>query len=452
MIIGGGASGSITAWHLARLRMAGAGERIVVIEPRAALGAGQAYGTLDASHRINVPASRMTIHAAQPDDFSTWLAEQVLNDADARRPNGDVYPARAQFALYLAARLKPYQDAGTIVHCRASVERLRREELTWVAELADGRGEVRAARVVLATSHPPPQLLPQLVSVKDHARIIANPWAESALAAIAPYDSVAIIGTGLTMADCVASLSAQGHLGSVLAFSRRGMRSGGHAEGLARGAWGENFTNNLPRTALALLQRVRGSVEESGRQGLPWQAVFDALKMQGRSLWQALPLDEKRRFVRHLRVFWDIHRFRIAPQLESVLEAGIKRGQVCIEAARLQGVEAEYEEIILHMRRRGMGVETRSVQWLINAVGPNHAGILRTKSYLARLSEDGWVEADPVGLGLHTRQDHRAVGVRGVSDTLFIAGPLSRATFGELMGFPEITTYAESVALAVLKS
>nr|WP_294917031.1 FAD/NAD(P)-binding protein [uncultured Neokomagataea sp.] len=450
-IIGGGASGSIVAWHLARLRMASTGERIVVIEPRVTLGAGQAYGTVDASHRINVPASRMTIHAAQPDDFLTWLSEQVSRDTAAQRPNGDVYPARAQFAAYLAARLKPYQESGVIIHCRASVEVLRREGSAWVAELADGRGEVRAARVVLATSHPPPQLLPQLATIKDQARIISNPWAEQALAGIAPEDTVAIIGTGLTMADCVASLSAQGHTGKIVAFSRRGMRSGGHVEGLARGAWQEDFTKAPPRTALTLLKRVRASVQDAVKHGLPWQAVFDALKMQGRSLWEALSRDEKKRFVRHLRVFWDIHRFRIAPQLEAVLDAGLKCGQVRIEAARLHSVDVVSDGMALRVRRRATGEETWPVQWLINAVGPNHAGILRTKGYLARLASAGWVQADPIGLGLHTRQDHRAVGQRGVSDTLFIAGPLSRATFGELMGFPEITTYAESVARVVLK-
>ncbi|GBR45584.1 FAD/NAD(P)-binding protein [Neokomagataea thailandica] len=452
MIIGGGASGAIVAWHLARLRMAHTGERIVVVEPRAALGAGQAYGTVDRAHRINVPATRMTIHAAEPDDFSIWLKGRVSNDPSAERPNGDVYPARAQFAAYLSDRLSVYQESGVIIHCRASVEVLRRDDALWVAELAGGCGEVRAARVVLATSHPPPQLLPQLAEMNDQTRLIGNPWAVNALAAIGQDDAVAIIGTGLTMADCVASLSAQGHKGKIIAFSRRGMRSGGHAEGVERGVWQEDFTQDLPQTALALLQRVRHSVREGVMQDIPWQAVFDALKKQGRSLWTALPLDEKKRFVRHLRVFWDVHRFRIAPQLEAVLEAGLQCGQLRIEAARLIAVDAASDGMMLQVVRRQKEAETWSVQWLINAVGPNHAGILRAKGYLARLAEDGWVRADAVGLGLETHQDHRAVGARGASDTLFIAGPLSRATFGELMGFPEITTYAESVARVVLAS
>ena len=54
---------------------------------------------------------------------------------------------------------------------------------------------------------------------------------------------------------------------------------------------------------------------------------------------------------------------------------------------------------------------------------------------------------DEVGLGLRTSREGRAVDAAGRPDpTLFIAGPLARGAFGELMGLPQVANHARSVA------
>ena len=71
----------------------------------------------------------------------------------------------------------------------------------------------------------------------------------------------------------------------------------------------------------------------------------------------------------------------------------------------------------------------------------------RRQPYLRELADSGFVALDTLGLGLSTSGNGRAIGVSGRPEsTLFIAGPLARGTFGELMGLPQVSNYALFVA------
>ncbi len=73
-ILGGGLSGAAVAIHLAR--QATVPLEILVVEPRAQLGAGLAYSTDEPAHRINVPASKMDILGDAPVHFEAWALAQ----------------------------------------------------------------------------------------------------------------------------------------------------------------------------------------------------------------------------------------------------------------------------------------------------------------------------------------------------------------------------------------
>ncbi len=95
----------------------------------------------------------------------------------------------------------------------------------------DGGLQLKADLLVLAISHPPPSLPAQAEAWRHHPALIANPWQPGALDAIAPHARVAVMGTGLTMADTVATLDRLGHRGSIVAFSRHGLLSRGNLSG-----------------------------------------------------------------------------------------------------------------------------------------------------------------------------------------------------------------------------
>ena len=74
-IVGGGATGVLSALHLSRaLRQQGV--EIVVIEPAEVIGKGVAYTTDDPRHLLNVRVANMGAFADQPDHLLQWLKRE----------------------------------------------------------------------------------------------------------------------------------------------------------------------------------------------------------------------------------------------------------------------------------------------------------------------------------------------------------------------------------------
>jgi uncharacterized NAD(P)/FAD-binding protein YdhS len=78
-IIGGGASGILTALHLQR--SACPPGRLVIVEPGTDLGKGIAYSTTDIGHLLNVRAGRMSALPDDPGHFTDWAASRTASDA-----------------------------------------------------------------------------------------------------------------------------------------------------------------------------------------------------------------------------------------------------------------------------------------------------------------------------------------------------------------------------------
>jgi uncharacterized NAD(P)/FAD-binding protein YdhS len=283
-VIGGGFCGAFFAAQLARYSEVPV--TISVIEPRAMLGGGVAYSTTDAAHRINVPAARMTLFPENPSDFDTWFRQgrEIDDDPEALWSDGSAYPRRAVFGRYVAqivASQARNPNGAAIEHVRQIARAVVKTAAGYTIDLADG-GELAADIVVLATSHPPPGV-PALITreLGGDAAVIADPWRPGALEPIAPDDDVLIIGTGLTMADVVASLNLKGHRGRITAFSRRGLLPRGHAEMAASEPF-TGFTDRAPpKSVLGLLRHIRAIIEVRRADHLPWQAVFDDVRANG---------------------------------------------------------------------------------------------------------------------------------------------------------------------------
>lgn len=452
-IIGGGFTGAATAWNIARRYT---GIQILLFEPRAKLGAGLAYDTGDPVHRINVPASRMSIDSNSPNDFADWLEAQdyTAYDPEARARDGNLFPRRQAFGDYVSARVSPFVDSGVIDHVRARVSALSRDDAGdgWILVAENGVAR-RADRVVIATSHPAPSA-PRILSamLEGHPRFIADATVPGAFEPIRASDSVLVVGNGLTSADAIASLLRRGHSGPIASISRRGLRSRGHAAA-AQTPHGD-FTTRPIMSARLLTRRIREAIAQAGLFGVSWHAVIDAARAQGGEIWANLPLVERRRLVRHLRPFWDVHRFRIAPQVEDALGTAALRGQLETLAASVAAVSYHAGRIRIALKHvRSGGTMIRDFDSVIITTGPAHNAVIDDQPYLRQLSDEGLANLDPVRLGLLCDRHSRLLDREGWPvPGLYVAGPLARGTFGELMGLPQVSDHAASVAEEVLAS
>ncbi|BCP52156.1 FAD-dependent oxidoreductase [Kaistia sp. 32K] len=444
VVVGGGFTGAAVAYHLAARRLPRLG-LITVVEPRPLLGAGLAYSSAEAAHRINVPAARMSLISEQPSHFTEWLQRTGAADRDAETPEGHVFAQRRLFGLYVDATLLPLLGEGLIHHSQTRAVAVERQKDRFRVGLEDGKA-LEADFVVLAATHPAPSVPAVLEPLADRQGFVANAYAPDAIEGIGPRDRVLIVGNGLTSADIIAALDARGHTGPITALSRHGLRSKGHAAS----AWEPrgDFTTAPASTVRQLLGNIRAELDAGQAAGESWHSVFDALRDQGGAIWAALPPEERRRLVRHLRVIWDIHRFRIAPQVEAVLQRRIAEGRLQIRAGSLVSANSEASSFVVGIRPRSKDtVVQERFDAVVVATGPAHSAVVDDNPALASLKADGLVTLDALGLGLSVDTGAVALDASGhpVSG-LYVAGPLARGTFGELMGLLEVTRHAELVA------
>lgn len=446
-IIGGGYTGAAIAFHLARAQVAA---RIKIFEPRALLGGGLAYDDSNPVHRINVPATRMTLVPADPEHFQRWLdaAGALDGDGDAW-VGGAAFPARQIFGRYVHAHLQPLVDAGRIEWIAEKIVAVDADRERWRLTTESG-AQHGADLVALAATHNAPRPPRELLALVGDPKFAPDALAKGALDEIGLDERILVVGTGLTAADVVCSLAAKSHRGPITMISRRGLRARGHAP-VAFPAEGD-FSAAPSRQAVALLRRIRAAIRDAETQGRSWHSVLDAVRAQGPAIWAGLDPAARRRVVRHLRPFWDVHRFRSAPQVEAALDRKLADGSLKILRARLGASRRAAEGLVVTLKTRA-GERVELFDRVIVATGPAHGDSLNSQKFLGSLAAEGFVGLDPSGLGLKTSRRGRAINVQGREvDSLFIAGPLARGTFGELMGLPQVSDYAFYIAEEIFRA
>jgi len=421
-IIGGGAAGALQALHLVK---AGIGP-VTMIERAREPGRGVAYSATRPEHLLNVPARRMSVYADDPEHFTRWFSGRTGGTAED-------YAPRMLYGDYLTEALRA-----------AGMAAVKGEAV----DIADGRvllangGAIHADKFILAPGNFKPATPRGIDPAALGALWVDDPWAQGIGGGLGRGDVVLLVGTGLTAIDTALTLEAAGFAGRIVALSRRGLvpRAHGPREPLAAPS------ENLAPNCIKMLRRVRGRTATIG-----WRAAVYELRTVTQALWGAANLDERRRFLRHLRPWWDVHRHKLAPAVGATIDALQQTARLSIAAGRLVSATAEGDRAVVRFRARGSDeVETLRVARIVNCTGPE-ADIARAgEPLLTALLASGRIRADVLKVGIEVDRDCRAIDARGrASETLYAIGPVTKGTFWESVAVPDIRGQAERVAALI---
>ena len=446
VIVGGGYTGAVLAMNAARI---GTGSLdITILEPAADLGRGIAYGTTDPSHRINVPSDRMNLFKAEPGQATCWLhREGILPDPKSDAGDGQFYVPRKAYGAFVADTLRrTIAEAGarvTFRHWRAMARSLVRRDGAWTVGLADG-SEVAGDRVALCFGHAVPHR-PCLIdeAVEANPKFVLDPWALDAMAAIEPKDAVLVVGTGLTMADVVVSLLDKSHRGPITAVSRRSLLPRSH------GVFASDVdlfqSEAVPTTALGLLRLLRRRIGQDGPRLGGWHPLVDALRFELPRVWGGLSPREKTRVVRRLLPFWEVHRFRIAPQVAAALEDAMRTSALRVDKAGLSGLARRDGRFVATLRFATGETTSRTFDAVVLCTGPEKD--LRGNPLIAALLDEGIARLDELDLGLAVDRHSQVIDRAGRAwPDLLAFGPMTRGCFGEMTGAPDIAAHIEAQA------
>lgn len=443
IIIGGGVSGTLTAMRLVESIKDRASVALVERKPRQ-LQRGVAYSSRLSQQLLNVPAGQMSLFAERSDDFLDWLRAGPMpraQDLDLVPRNlfGDYVSDRSNAVIerHRGALRTVHGEAIALEHHPAHGYRIR---------LDDGRSIVADA-VVLALGNAPPDHVPGLdTTAREHPAYVPWPWAEHALGRIGPDDDVVFVGMGLTMVDLLFSMKDAGHRGAVTVISRNGRFPLPHALGHA---WKlQQELPSAPYTISGLFRWVRQEVARADAAGVPWQAVFDAVKPMVREWWLGLALEERQRFLRHVRPIWEVHRHRMPAQVHERLTRAIAEGTVRNIAGRIGRIRVDDERLRIQFMERGSGaVREFWAKHVINCTGPQADTRRLDQPLLVDMLAMGFVCWDPLHMGIRTDPSGALVAASGrITENLFAIGPLCKPTLWECTAVPEIRLQADAIA------
>ena len=434
-VVGAGFSGLLVALQLLRKTRS---TRVYLIERAGEFGRGLAYGSADPQHLLNVRASNMSAFADDPEHFLHWL--RLCTPVGGAPPS---FASRQLFGTYLQSLL------------RASVEKdgatgrlvIVPDEAVALLDVASGRlglrlalgNTIEADHVVLATGNLPPHDPPMMdEALRASAAYVSDPWQSDAFATLRDNDDVLLLGTGLTAVDMIMRLASRGHQGRITALSRRGLKPHQHED---LGPPPSAFEVPTRPAISELVRLIRARARRDG-----WRSAVDGLRPSAQRLWREASSTERRRFLRHLRPWWDVHRHRLAPAVAATVDALQASGQVAFAKGWIRGFERNGDGATVVWSTRGVP-HRLDVAKIINCTGP--AGNLeRTRSpLLGDLLERGLARPDACHLGLEVDADCHVIGADGQANPRLLAiGPMSRGAFWEITAVPDIRVQALLVA------
>jgi uncharacterized NAD(P)/FAD-binding protein YdhS len=421
---------------------------VAVVDKGSLPGRGLAYSTKYDCHLLNVPAGNMSALPEAPDDFLRWARANYGQSVQATS-----FLPRPLYGRYVSSLLEEATGPGGVENLRwiqGEVTSFAGERSHVTVQLRDGSTLVTKA-VVLAVGNFPPANLNIPCLSQQSRRYVPSPWSAAPLDGIAKNGNVLLIGSGLTSVDVAVALKTEGFAGHIHILSRRGLMPRIH--GSTRG-WPRFWNEQSPRTTHGLLRLVRAQVRAASKGDGDWRDVIDALRPVTQKIWQSLPLCERKRFLRHLRPYWEVHRHRIAPEVGDTITQLVDSRQATVHAGRLTAYREFSDAVELVWRdRQTQSHRLLRVDRVINCTGPETDCGRINDPLIKSLLAQGLARPDRLSLGLDVDSNGALVDFAGApSPFLYAIGPIRKGSLWESIAVPELRAQACQLAAHLLGS
>ncbi|MEY4669472.1 MAG: hypothetical protein RL518_2171 [Pseudomonadota bacterium] len=431
-IIGAGFCGTLTAVHLARAISTKTPLDIYLIDRRGTFGPGLAYSPPSDRFKLNVRAKSMGAFPDDPEGFYHWLLKRDPNTSP------DDFVSRRQYGEYLSHLLEE-ASAQSPEH---TLHRIGDEVVDITPHGESGRWDItlkggttlQADACVVAIGN----TMQRSPCATDTSRAFRDPFDSTSYSDLSTLKSIFILGSGLTAVDVIVEAEARGYTGTYTILSRHGRLPRSHEEPPSPanpqlpGDW------DTQGSVRALVSTIRA---ESRRLGSS-QPVFEAMRPKIRSMWEHLSLSERKRFLRHVRSIWDIHRHRIPHQHAMLLERLRTSGRIEVLAGRLAHCQQAGDRLHISLRLRGPLSSTiqRDFDTGFLCIGPDGDLTRAHNPLIQRLVAQQLAIPGPLQLG----------GTANTNATsLWLLGPMQRETHWEMTAVRELREEAARIARAV---
>lgn len=436
-IIGGGATGVLLAAHL--LRDPDQDIRVTLIERDGWFGRGLAYSSHQSDHKVNVPARGMSAFADDPDHFCNWLRSRGF-------PEGNepwAFVARGTYGTYLEDVLRSAGEVrpGRLTVVAQEAVEVRETNVGTETILANGTSVI-GHQAVLAVGHETQPARGRGIAVRVGSRQDTP---------LDPYAKVMILGSGLSMVDAWLSLTHADHRGPILVVSRNGLLPKSHEDVPPLGIDAAEVP--FGASVRHVLGWFRNRVAQAEAAGDDWRSVVDGMRPHSHRIWQTWPELQRRRFLTHLRPWWNIHRHRLPPDLHQRMLEAVNEGQATLIAGEFLDIALiEGDQVRTRIRRRGAAEsETIDVARVYDCGGVSVDVEASSNPVIRDLVATGRGRADPLHIGLDVSPDNHLIDAEGqVSGRLLVAGPLTRGRYFEIEAIPDIRLQCERIARHVL--
>jgi len=445
-IIGGGLSGSLVAMNM--IRTSDTPLTLYLFEKKQdQMNRGVAYSSQLPYQLLNVTVKDMSLFGDDPGHFAKWLEKNGYHSQPSDFAPRDI------FGKYIEDTFK-HETAKK----KDTEVKIIYREVTGVAKnkgiykVSFGNGEhIDADKVVLCTGNFPPGDVPGLPQqIKESKNYISHPWGGFDVNSVPQKNDILMVGSGLTMIDLVLSLHKNRHKGKITVISRRGLLPLPHGDAPDyTPAQGPDLKN---ATATSLLDWVKKSVIEANAMGKNWRSVIDAIRGHIPEMWNALSIEERKRFMRHLRPFWEIHRHRIPGESIAILKKMEQEGSLTFLAGRLQTGELVGDKVKITYRCRNSNINKHvTVDSIVNCTGPEtEYRKLRSPLYQS-LVEHKLAQTEPLSLGLLATTEGFIIDASGKEDrNMAVVGPPAKGILWECTALREIRLQALKLSEAIL--